>query len=219
MSTFASIVILILGTLVSLFAFWQLLREDYEDPKIFSLGFITLLGGVLGFLATGWIVPREWFVGVVLGLFVFGYLRARRFKMLWNEVIEAAAPAFFLFIPFLTLNFLVTKRLIGWYVVTEVFLALFALVFFFVLRRHYRRFLWYPSGRVGFAGLAAIAFYFFVRASIVMFASSMLPLLSEFSSVWLGITLALASLIILYLQSERGFKTDVRRVRKFVVRC
>lgn len=205
MSTFLTFIILVLGAFLALFIFWKLLRDDYEDGDIFALWFVSLFGGVLGWVLTGFLFPNDALAGGIIFAFVFGFLRAKRLKMNLVEIFEAGLPALLLFLTF----FLVSKILGGFSsgLVAEFLLAILALALFAFLKTRYRRFLWYPSGKVGFASLATAAVYFLLGGLVAILSPRVLSfnrvLFSEYVGAIFGGLVALLALIVLYIQSGR----------------
>lgn len=205
MSTFISLLILALGVFFALFLFWKLLKEDYEDSDIFALWFISLLGGVFGFGATNFLFPRDGLAGGVILAFVSGLMYAKRFKMNLVEIFEAGLPALLLFLIFFLLSKLFEGLSLG--LVAEFLLVILALALFVFFKTHYRRFLWYPSGKVGFASLATSAVYFLLRGLVEILAPRVLSfnlvLFSDYVGTVFGGFVALWSIVVLYIQSGR----------------
>lgn len=205
MSNLLSFLILVLGVYLSLFLFWKFTRDDYEDSDIFALWFMALTGGVLGFSVVNFFLHQDaLFAGLAIAV-LFGILRARKLKMKLFEIMEAAVPAIFLFLAFVVLSWFVggvTLRL-----VIDLAIIVLSLGLFFLLKANYRRFLWYPSGKVGFASLATFSFYFVARAVVAMTLNKMLFLdLVLFSlplTLTFGLFVGIASLVLLYIRSGR----------------
>lgn len=202
MSTFISFLILALGIFFALFLFWKLLKDDYEDSDIFTLWFISCFGGVLGYIATGFVFPQDSILVSIILAFVFALGRARKLGMKRVEVVEAGVPASLLFLIFFLGARSLTELSLG--IVTEFVLLLGALVLFLLLKVYYRRFLWYPSGRVGFAALVTLVFYFLLRGALLALVTPRtLFLISPLASVIFGLLVVGLSLVVLYIQSGR----------------
>lgn len=206
MSNLVSFLILVLGVFLSLFLFWKFTRDDYEDSDIFALWFIALTGGFVGFF----IVDLFWRAdSLLIGLAVavlLGTLRARRLKMKLFEILEASVPSVFLFLLFVLLSWAVTGITIG--LIADVIIIVLMLVLFFFLKANYRRFLWYPSGRVGFASLATVAIYFIIRGLVASFTpmvlSLILVLFSPIATLTFCLFVGALCLVLLYIRSERN---------------
>lgn len=206
MSNFLSFLTLGVGIYFALFLFWKLLRDDYEDSDIFSLWFVSLVGGILGFsLANLFLSEDALFLGTASAV-IFGALRAKKLKMKMVEILESSVPSVFLFFLFVLASWAI--RGVNLSLAIDFALALFGLVLFWFFKLHYRRFLWYPSGKPGFASLASVSVYFILRAVVAFFASRMLSLdLVLFSlpaTLTFGLFVGITSLVLLYIQSERA---------------
>lgn len=208
MSILFTLAILLAGLFLAWFCFWKLVKDDYENEGIFSLGLIIILGGILGFILLRLIFPSESLPGLLFFGLIFGFLRARRLKMKIFEILEGLVPAFFIFLLFFLI--LQTFSLANYFKIgLELGLIILALAGFFLVHRSFRQFLWYPSGKVGFASLASVAAYFFSRSAIELLLPNMLFLFSRSTSIFGGVAIGLISLILIYGQSGRNVKEDL----------
>lgn len=210
MSILINLVILLTGLSLAWFCFWKLVKDDYENEDIFSLGFIIILGGILGFILLRLTFSQESLPGLLAFGLIFGFWRARRLKMKIFEILEGLVPALFIFLLFFLI--LQTLSLANYLKISlELGLIILALAGFFLLHRSFRRFLWYPSGKVGFASLASLTAYFFSRAAIELLLPNMLFLFSRSISIRGGVAIGLISLILIYWQSGRNVKDDLTK--------
>lgn len=194
-----SIVVNFLGALAFLFFFWRRLKEDYPANQIFATAFFMLAG-----VSAGWLLSKEflpaWFfwveaLGGIPG-FLVGLLH---FKFRFHESLEATVVSF---LPWLAVYFLKDSVLSASVVSLGGFLfCLLLLGLFFVLDVHYKRFSWYRSGRVGFAGLAVAGFFFLARAAVAAFYPYMLTLARRFDAVISGVV-AFAFFLLIYNLSK-----------------
>ncbi|MEK7182596.1 MAG: hypothetical protein AAB694_00345 [Patescibacteria group bacterium] len=217
LSNFATFLILTVGALFSFFIFWELLKDDYEDTRIFPLGLLIVLGGILGFSLVGWIFGRDHLLGGLIFVFLFAFLRSKRLAMRPVEVFEAVVPSLFVFLFFFSLNTLRSAGKFYWYSFTEPLLLFGALCVFWVLKKYYRSFLWYPSGKVGFASLVAVIIYLIARTAIAVLFPHVLFLMSRGVSIATGVSLALVCSIVVYFQSGR-IEGDMSRIRRVFAR-
>jgi hypothetical protein len=153
MSTFLQVLFSIIGVVFFLFFYWLRLREDYTKDQIFSSGFYIVIGVIVGFLLSTFLklpLIRFWviFTGFSLGLVLGTY----RFKLKFYEGLEAAILGMFFWSLFTG----------NWHMI------IFIPVFYF-LSGSYKRFTWYKSGKVGFAGLGSLALYFLFRGVVAFF--------------------------------------------------
>ena len=206
MSNFVSFLILVLGVFLSLFLFWKFTRDDYEDSDIFALWFIALTGGFVGFFIVNLFWRADSLLAGLVTAVLLGAFRARRLKMKLFEILEASVPSIFLFLLFVLLSWAVFGITTG--LVADVVIIVLVLALFFLFKANYRRFLWYPSGRVGFASLATVAIYFIVRAIVASFApmvlSLILVLFSPIATLTFCLFVGTLCLVLLYIRSERN---------------
>ncbi len=160
----ANIILNALGLLVFLFLFWKRLKDDYTSNQIFSTSFLILFAVIVSSLiSTNFFVNQMFwlnFLAVSIGLTV-GVLR---YKLRIYESLEAAVISI---LPWIGLRFLsdsITNSALPLLIASGVILLLILL--FFVFDRHYKRFSWYKSGRVGFAGLTILGIFFLIRAVV-----------------------------------------------------
>lgn len=202
MSIFLQLLILIVGSLVSLFIAWRRLKEDYEESDIFSLFVAIILGGSGGFFVSQFL-PILGFWGVILGAILSGGFMAPKLDMLLFEVIEASAPAFFIFLIFASLSQpAMWQRPIPAQLI-EPTLALVGLIIFVILSRNFRKFTWYPSGKVGLASLLSLAFYFTIRSLLAIFSPSMLGWSNRIFDIALGLSCSIVAAFVVYLRSGK----------------
>lgn len=186
------IFLIALGFPLYLFILWRRLKEDAASQPIFSVGFYVTVGIVLALLAAYFLKLSFfgfWFgaIGAFLG-FLLGWYR---FKFRFFELFEALVLGL---LYWLTILFLVDAVLVASFTSLAGFVFLGGLIFlFYFLEDNYRRFTWYRSGKVGFAGLTALSLFFFVRAVVAAFELDMLSLVGRNDSIFSG----LASFVLL----------------------
>lgn len=149
-----------------LFNFWKKLKDDYTQNQIFTTGFYILLGLGVGNIISNSFLPVWWFwmslagglVGLMIGFF--------RFSLRIIETLDAAIGA--------GLNLFAIALLANWYFGKSTYALIgfaFTLLFIFfykLLDKHYKKFTWYKSGRVGFSGLATSGTFFLLRGLIAL---------------------------------------------------
>jgi len=175
----------ILALILASFVFWRNLKEDYSNEEIFSLSILILIfafsgGRFFSFLGA--------FLGAILALVLFSKPKK------WNSWLVADALVF----PMLIVGFVFflpdLPRL----------LLIFMVGFLtFKIKKTYRSFAWYKSGKVGFlACFSAIAFFgLFLLLEIIFYKALYWKLLVDF-----GIITVAA--LLLYQRSERNFRED-----------
>jgi len=180
---------LLLATVVSSFSLWRNLKEDYTEEEIFKLTLLVLMA-VLFF---------SWFLsvsGAFLGLVFAVVLRISKMKKSFWDVLDAFALPMIYF-------FLIGG--IGQLLTTRNFLDLFypgagsvGFLLFPTIKKRYRTFLWYKSGKTGFL-FWTTSFYFFLFLLGLAFFGRTVLYWEEFS--W-GLILIIC-LGAIYWRSER----------------
>lgn len=200
------------GLFFSSFVLWRKLKEDYRNENIFKFTLIVLLGGIIGFwLGLHW---ASYFVfwTIAAGAILGGIYSIKKFGFKFFEVIDAAAIAGFWFFLFYYLGNIVGSLgfQANWFLRNFILIGEFLLVAIFIvvyryLSRNYRRFYWYPSGKIGFAGLLSVSLYFLLRGMLIVLYKGV------FLTTWLdtGVNaiiswlLAISLLVIIYKRSGR----------------
>lgn len=180
-------------SLIFTFSFWRKLKEDYLSTQIFNTSFFVIIGILLGLL-----IPKYLFIpifgskaslaesgiyfwlAVVGGMagFLFAYLRVK-FRFL--ETFEAFGVSFLLCFSLWVLSHAITNQSINSLLYSLV-LGLLIMVFTF-LDKKYKKFTWYKSGKVGFAGLTTFGVFFLVRALIALPFPFVLSFLGRIESI------------------------------------
>jgi len=140
---------------------------------IFSVSFYVIVGMALG-IALGSVLgfPRFWFWLAVLGAWLACLAGWRRFKMRFFELFEALSLGLFYWLALVYLgNAVVGASLTSLFGFVAVGLIIF---FFYFIEDRYKRFAWYKSGKLGFAGLVSLGVFFFIRAVVALFRPNML---------------------------------------------
>lgn len=191
-----------LGLFTLLFIFWKRLKEDYESEIIFKTSTNIVLGLLVGFLLSNKFFP-DWFLyAEFLGINVGVGLSVTNFKMRFYETFEAAVISF---LPWLSLVFLgdsITASSLSSFLG---FLVILIIIFFYYyMDTHYRDFTWYPSGKVGFAGLASLTLVFVVRSLLAIFGISVLSFVGNYEAIMSGV-LAFISLLLLFRLGRKSY--------------
>lgn len=154
----------ILSGFISIFVFWKFLKEDYSEDQIFSLAFFSLLGGLLGFVLSRFVFGEFSFWLVFLGVSGAFVLFYKKNKFMFYEYLEGVIKALLFFLSLLSISYsILEKSFMGLILFVAVFLV-FSLYFF--LSKSYKKFTWYRSGKIGFAGLTVAGIFFLLRGGI-----------------------------------------------------
>lgn len=178
MSTFIAIFTLFIAIIFFLFSYWKNLKDDHTSETIFSSGFILLCSAIAvamliqllgkGIVPTRIFSPRGlWFWGGAAGFLGAMFFIARKHSIRFFELFESATVSMLLGLLVISIIELLEARTPATIAVSVI---LFLLVLFYhFLRRNYKSFSWYKSGRVGFASLATISLFFFTKAISAIF--------------------------------------------------
>lgn len=196
MSTLLSLVLGFLGFFLFSFILWKRLREDYPGEDIFSFTLGLFLGGISSYWAASKVIPVLSFWFALLGALIVGVVLMRRYTFRFFEVVDALAPAWFWLALFIFRN-----EISG--------AALFSLLAFKFLEKRYRRFSWYPSGRIGFAGIASLALFSLLYGLLAILPLSVLSLARDLPGGLISaiLTLSLAGVLFFRSGNEKAEKT------------
>lgn len=196
----SSLLINFLGAVAFLFIFWRELREDYIGEQIFTAGYYILFGVVGAALFASRFFPDYWFWACLVAAAAGFFLSIRQFELRFYETLQAASLALF---PWLFLVFLqdaVVAKSITSLVGALVLSGLLAL--FWYLDKHYRKFTWYASGRIGFAGLTTLGVFFLIRTGVAPFADSVISFAGKYDVIASGLV-SLSMFLLLWRLSRQ----------------
>ena len=185
----------LLGALIFLFIFWKHLKEDYAHEIIFKSALYILLGILLA-SAIALKFARPWFLwlefsGAVAGV-MFSLLTLKtRFYETFESLVIATLP----WVALIFLGDSVARSSLSSFLgfVTTLFLILV----YYYFNAHYKKFTWYRSGKIGFAGLATAGIVFFIRAGLAVFTSGVLSFVDKYEAIVSG-TLAFVCFLTLF---------------------
>lgn len=201
-----TVFVVTLSVFIFAFVIWRKLKDDYQHDQIFYLTILLLLGGVGGLLAGIKLFQRDYLLSFIGGLVILGLYGIKKLKFRIFEATEAIVPAVLWLVLFAYPSYLLRREQI-FNIVIEIGLAAMSLLSYYFFSKNYRRFYWYPSGKIGFAGLMAAAFYFLGRLGIAIFQSLMLSFAENWPELFLNFFAALICLITVYYRSgRRDFK-------------
>lgn len=202
-----------LGGISFSFILWKRLREDYPPEPVFSVTLVLLGVGLLAASFLGAVGDFSFWIGTLL-LSVAGFYTIKKLGFKFFEFVDAVVPAFFLLSFFVSLASVV-KNPTNPVLLAQVAVPLFSLVVYNFFIARYRQFSWYPSGKVGFAGLSSLGVYFVLRGAVVFYKTPVLPLDSAvFFNEVASVLLVLLFVFILYLRSERAGAQKILKWRK-----
>lgn len=187
------------GIVFVLFFLWKRLKEDYHFERVFNLGLYvlagTIIGGYLGFNY----FKDYWFWLAVISTLI-GYLLGRhRQKINFFESFEALIIGLLGWVSLVYISDSINNASL--YSFLAFWVSLCLLVFFFYLNAHYRKFAWYKSGKVGFAGVVVGFVYFLIRSMVSVSGFSVVSFAASFEYLFSGLT-AVIFMILLYRLSR-----------------
>jgi len=184
-----SIVLNIIGFILSLFLFWKKLKEDYLPNEIFSTYFYILILVLISFFFSKQFASSWWFWIVLIGYFSGLFLGILKFRLNFFESFEASFLGFLVnFSLFLLGDSVKNLSLVSFLGFTTLIILI---GFFQYIDLHYKNISWYKSGRVGFTGLISAGVFFILRLITSIFYPSFVSFAPQFE-IYLS---ALASLI------------------------
>ncbi len=166
----------ILGAFIFLFAFWRRLKEDYFESHIFTSGFYILGVGTLMILIANFLAKDYWFWFAFIGILLGTLLGTIRFRLRFFEILEGTLVGVFVPVIFILLYDGISQKRPSSFFAIAVWGVFIGLYFFFSM--HYKKFTWYKSGKVGFAGLSVLGLIFLCRALVAIWIPSMVSFVS-----------------------------------------
>ncbi len=193
----------LLAALSFLFFFWRKLREDYTQNQVFNVGFYSLLGIFVFSIFSNYYFPvyMFWlsFLGAIVGLVVgINRFHFRLFESLEAWISGNISVLFFFYIYESVIKFDLFNAYAALFSAFLIFLFLF-------LDKHYKKFNWYKSGRVGFSGLIIMGIFFLTRSLIAIVIPNMLFFVGKIDAIISGV-LAFISFLTLFNLAKREVK-------------
>ena len=186
---------ILIGNLIFLYIFWKKLKEDYTSEIIFTSAFYILAGMVLGLVFALKIKTDLWFWLSFVGLVIGFSLTIIKYKLRLMETVEAVVIAV---LPSLVLIFLSDSiRNQSYDSFFQSILTLILIILFFIFDKHYKKFTWYKSGRIGFSGLTTLGLFFLLRALVANWFPFMLSFFGK-KEVYLSASMAFVSFLGLF---------------------
>jgi hypothetical protein len=174
------VIFIIFALLSFTFFFWRRLREDYQEEQIFATSFYILFGIGLGSLVSIYL-PDWWFWLTFFGAAVGLFLAVLRFNLRVFETIEAGVISFFSLLGIIFLyDWLQSGKLYSFF---GMLIILLLSSLFLYLDKHYKGFVWYKSGRVGFSGLTVLGTFFIIYSLVAVTLADVIPFVGERDSI------------------------------------
>lgn len=171
-----------LGAGIFSFVLWKKLKEDYGHDLIFSFTILVLALAAFGDILSQNFLPGFSFWSVLLFQLICVSFFVKKGYFKFYELIDGFTISWLTL--FLTVN--VSELLVQiirerglrtpdlYFLLHALFILLTFIVYKAVLKR-YRGFSLYPSGKIGFLGLAVSSLYFLFRGLVAILTHSVLP--------------------------------------------
>lgn len=160
--------IIIIATcfIIFCFVFWRELKEDYIPSQIFStaltIGFFLLLSYLLSAYFFKqyrfWLLTISIILGYVIGSKRTGLKYYEGYDNMILGVLVSLVASSFILIKYFSIAWVLFYASV-----------ILSLGIFILIRRNYKAFIWYKSGKRGFSGLFTVGVFFLLR-SIISFA-------------------------------------------------
>lgn len=183
--------ILALGFLWTTYVAWKNLRNDYDEEQILTL--MSLLG-LIGMISGYALLIGEW--GVMIPVILFLIWWCRKYHWHLGEWLDVLVPS---------------SLLVGAFSL-KLWPLLIVYVGAMLIKRNYRQFSWYKSGKPGLTGLIGLVGWAVVRIGIAFVKPTGLYLGSLTLDQWMGILILSISLVAIYLLSGYKFVWPQRKV-------
>jgi len=205
-------IIRVIAIVLFLYLTWRNLKGDYEEEKLVSFGWISMLFflffGRLAFGLLNWGVWESWqdwlmvwskpgldylfgTLGFILSVFIFGRANGWKFFTFIEDNLRN-----FLFFLFLMLSDELFRSRFDFKVIVFLLIIIVAYLLVLWLSKKYRSFVWYKSGKKGFVFLFTT---FFVNLGIFL----TLLLFKELTFLLpLSLVISLTSLVGLFILGE-----------------
>lgn len=204
-------IIRVLAILLFAYLTWRNLRGNYEENKVVSYSWVALLGFLIGGRITYglvnfgvwndswlswfsvWEKPGIDYVGAFLSLMIVNFVFSRVNSWKFVPFCEDGLVNALILVIFLILDEFVRSR---FDIKTGVYLLLLVLSLFFAfwIKKKYRSFVWYKSGKKGFVFLATGFLIFLILGFLNLYFKSNLAYSITF---WIISLISVGGLIIL----------------------
>lgn len=222
MLTIFSYFLFALGSLLFSFVLWKKLRDDYTNSQIYSFTLFSVLASLLGLWVANTWLPEFAFLITFLSFVLSSFLLLKYLQIKFFEFIDAVSIASLYFYFLLRVGILLQQieaegfdlKNISFQVdVAEIILVLISAYLYKFFLKRYRQFSWYPSGKIGFAGLATVALFFLFQVPVQVYSHTTQPqllfglphvlLTSQLVRAVLSFTIFIIFIFVIYFRSGR----------------
>lgn len=158
-----------------LFAAFRRLKEDYPPQEVVKMSLLTLVfSGLLYYLVSRFALQLS-FTAFLFGLVLVVYLFAQQTNWRFWAVMEQLS------VPGLVAWFLASFG--NWYQMGAALIVLLSNLYW----QNYRRFSWYPSGKIGFMFLMDLVLFSVIRIGLDFWQNRLIELASWVVVFWLSV--------------------------------
>jgi len=168
------------------------LKEDYISSQIFGSAFIILFGFLVGLIGAKIFFPflslsltfsqsGYYFWLCVLGVSIGYLISLWKYRFRFYETLEALGIS--LLVVYLIFIILDAFKNDSWSSLGYALVIFFNCGLFLFLDKKYKKFTWYRSGKVGFAGLTTFGVFFLIRALLALVFPFVLSFLGRIESI------------------------------------
>lgn len=186
------------GVILFLFVFWKRLKEDYSSNIIFNSGMAVLSGIFLGFFLAKIFAPQWFFWTSFLGSIIGMTLMILKYKLKFYETVEALVLAEMPLVSLIFFKDSVLKSSLNSFLAFVASLVLIFAVYWLDL--NYKKFTWYKSGKIGFAGIAGGIIFFFTRTVIAIFGISMISFVGKIDLIFSAVLTIFFTILLVKLE-------------------
>lgn len=186
---------------IFLFLLWKKLKEDYVSSQIFNVGIYILFFIALSNYLSVKYIPEYWFWSIVLGVFIGLIVGIIRYRFRFFETLEAIVISI---IPWYGLYFFSDaignnnlSSLLGSIIIIGL------VVVYAILDKHYKRFSWYKSGKVGFSGLSILGLLFIIRAIVAISFENVISFAERYDAILSAIFAFSSFLAVFHLARQK----------------
>ncbi len=194
-----TVVLIVVCIFVFLFVFWRGLKEDYIPSQIFTTSFAVIFAASIAFLLSEFFFKqyRFWFLvtALIIGYVIGSKKSGVKFYEGWDSVVVALL---------LSLIASVVALYRYWNINWILFYLsiTLSLIIFFTLKKVYKTFIWYKSGKRGFPGLFTIGIFFLIRSVISFVKPDFTLMLTEYDMFFSGLISFMSFLNIFVLANK-----------------
>jgi len=181
-----------IAAFIFLFILWKKLKEDYLSSQIFNTGIIILFFVALLHYLSSIFIPDFWFWAVIFGALIGLAIGVIRYKYKLFETLEALIIALLPWYGIFFLTDAINNKSLTSLIGSSIIILLIAV--YLLLDKHYKKFSWYKSGKVGFSGLSVLGLLFIIRAIVAISFENVLSFAERHDALLSGI-LAFASFL------------------------